>query len=116
SAVCKTKGGQSAALSYFLKRSREDNNAAFHSEIVVQRANVRINTGRSERDTEARRSQWRLQQPNPLLPRGHAEAGVNAIWWRSATDDRWILPADKSKTSNCKHFQPASINCIICSE
>jgi len=68
-----------ALISLAACRLWQNNNLALHPQIIVQRANVRINTGRSERDTEARRSQWRLRQPNSLLRSGHDEAGVHVV-------------------------------------
>jgi len=58
---------------------RKDDNSAFHTQDIVQRADIRVNPGRGEGDAKPRRSQRSLRQSDALLRRGNNEPRMHAV-------------------------------------
>src|ERR1700722_4365805 len=57
----------------------KNDNGSFHTETVVQSTDVVIHTGFGEHHAEARDSQGRLGEPNPVLRCGLDKARVHAV-------------------------------------
>src|SRR6266478_6648894 len=59
--------------------SRQNDDSALHSKIIVKRADVRVNARVRKRDAKTCEAQWSLRQQSLILRRRDDETGVHIV-------------------------------------